>query len=655
MEEQPQTPGVYIEEIRLLPLSIAQVETAVPAFIGYTEKAGKGGAETLLYKPVRIGSMKEYGDLFGAAPSHDIAAVHLNPANQVSSVAFHRRYYLYESLRLFYANGGRDCYIVSVGDYTQAIAWADFQRGLEAIAQQDETTLLLAPDAAGMTQNDMHALYQAMLMQCEKQQDRFCLLDLREDGNVDWRDAVSDFRKGIGKRALGYGAAYTPWIQANSRQAVAYAVYHDKIYVSGTRTALLALIPSTNRTAIALANRLTNLSADIQRIAAELNTLKAGAASISEKLESLFTALKAAKTDTQNNSALNALFLCSIQCIDFLRDIAEHETPSGNGAIRLNDHAGPGSLQHELQKLLGNTLNSMTGRLSTMVGDRYPSLKGRVITIGSDTGIKIPENSHTYYTAGTDNKSRIAPHLTDISQLLFALSGAIESAVQLARSIYESVETSAKNMIPELKSIMDAVEKACYTIPPGGAVAGVYAQVDASRGVWKSPANVALNNVVALKTAIDDNMQRDLNVHIDTGISINPIRRFTGKGILIWGARTLAGNDNEWRYVSVRRFMNMVKESIAKGIGSFVFEPNDANTWVKVRSVVEDFLTSQWRAGALVGAKPAEAFVVRVGLGQTMTARDILEGIMHIEIGLAVLHPAEFIVVRISQIVQIPE
>jgi len=150
-------------------------------------------------------------------------------------------------------------------------------------------------------------------------------------------------------------------------------------------------------------------------------------------------------------------------------------------------------------------------------------------------------------------------------------------------------------------------------------------------------------------------MQSDLNVHIDTGISINAIRRFPGKGILIWGARTLAGNDNEWRYVSVRRFMNMVKESIAKGIESFVFEPNDANTWVKVRGVVEDFLTSQWRAGALVGAKPAEAFVVRVGLGQTMTARDILEGIMHIEIGLAVLHPAEFIVVRISQKVLIPE
>src|SRR5690606_15075040 len=117
-----------------------------------------------------------------------------------------------------------------------------------------------------------------------------------------------------------------------------------------------------------------------------------------------------------------------------------------------------------------------------------------------------------------------------------------------------------------------------------------------------------------------------LNVDVVAGKSINIIRPFTGKGIIVWGARTLAGNDNEWRYINVRRFFIMVEESVKKTSESFVFDPNDANTWVKVRAMIENFLTLQWRAGALQGAKPEQAFFVRVGLGETMTALDVLEG-----------------------------
>lgn len=147
-------------------------------------------------------------------------------------------------------------------------------------------------------------------------------------------------------------------------------------------------------------------------------------------------------------------------------------------------------------------------------------------------------------------------------------------------------------------------------------------------------------------------MQDSLNVDTTAGKSINAIRTFTGKGTLVWGSRTLAGNDNEWRYVPVRRFFNMVEESVKKATGQFVFEPNDANTWVKVRAMIENFLILQWRAGALAGAKPDDAFYVRVGLGQTMTAEDILNGFMHIEIGMAVVRPAEFIILKFSHKLQ---
>ncbi|NNE77239.1 MAG: phage tail sheath family protein, partial [Pricia sp.] len=118
--------------------------------------------------------------------------------------------------------------------------------------------------------------------------------------------------------------------------------------------------------------------------------------------------------------------------------------------------------------------------------------------------------------------------------------------------------------------------------------------------------------------------------------------------VLVWGARTLDGNSNEWRYISVRRFFNMVEESVMKATERFVFEPNDANTWIKVKSMIENFLVLQWRAGALMGAKAEEAFFVKVGLGETMTADDVLNGKMIVEIGMAVVRPAEFIILRFS-------
>ncbi|MCB0570868.1 MAG: phage tail sheath family protein [Phaeodactylibacter sp.] len=197
-----------------------------------------------------------------------------------------------------------------------------------------------------------------------------------------------------------------------------------------------------------------------------------------------------------------------------------------------------------------------------------------------------------------------------------------------------------------------AIEKFRVTMPPGPLAAGVYASVDSTRGVWKAPANVSLSGITRPLVKVDNDAQDGLNVHT-SGKSVNVIRSFTGKGILVWGARTLAGNDNEWRYVSVRRFFNMVEESVKKASEQFVFEPNDANTWNKVRAMIENFLLNQWRAGALAGAKPDDAFFVKVGLGQTMTALDILEGRMIVEIGMAVVRPAEFIILRFSHKMQV--
>jgi phage tail sheath protein FI len=201
-------------------------------------------------------------------------------------------------------------------------------------------------------------------------------------------------------------------------------------------------------------------------------------------------------------------------------------------------------------------------------------------------------------------------------------------------------------------SLYNAVKKNLadqrVTLPPSAAIAGVFARVDRERGVWKAPANVGLASVIGPTTQITHAQQEALNVDANTGKSINAIRAFAGRGTLVWGARTLAGNDNEWRYVPVRRLFIMIEESAKKSSAFAVFEPNDATTWLKVKGMIESYLYGLWEQGALQGAKAEDAYYVNVGLGKTMSSQDVLEGRMNIEIGIAAVRPAEFIILRFS-------
>ncbi|MCB0611109.1 MAG: phage tail sheath family protein, partial [Lewinella sp.] len=143
--------------------------------------------------------------------------------------------------------------------------------------------------------------------------------------------------------------------------------------------------------------------------------------------------------------------------------------------------------------------------------------------------------------------------------------------------------------------------------------------------------------------------QAGLNVDAVSGKSINAIRFFNGRGVLVWGARTLDGNSQDWRYINVRRTMTMIEQSAMHAVKAYVFEPNDANTWSAVKIMLDNFLTGLWQAGALQGAKSSDAFAVQIGLGSTMTALDVQNGLMRVNLMLAVVHPAEFIVLTLEQ------
>jgi phage tail sheath protein FI len=179
-------------------------------------------------------------------------------------------------------------------------------------------------------------------------------------------------------------------------------------------------------------------------------------------------------------------------------------------------------------------------------------------------------------------------------------------------------------------------------IPPSGHIAGVWARTDETRGVWKAPANDTIRGCLDVERAITQNEQGLLNP-----IGINCIRPFGTRGIRIWGARTLA-SDSDWRYINVRRLFNMVETTIMQGTQFAVFEPNDITLWEGINRTLTGFLRGLWSAGALFGTSADQAFFVKCD-GETNPPESIDEGKLIVEVGIAPVKPAEFVIFRISQ------
>ncbi len=499
------TPGVYITETNGFPQSVVGVPTAVPVFIGYTEKAQHNGKD-LTYIPTKISSLLSYNELFGGAHQTKFVlsntasspvdlseeSLTLNGKNVFIKYKPNHELYFYHGLRFFYLNGGGECYILSVGSYTQAeangIAANDFfgtddkKNVFKILEKEPEPTLVLLPDVVAKkptpTDPGAYTFYLQVLQHCNTVKSRFGIFDVARPGNGNSEDAIALFRQTIVADGLKYGAAYYPWLKTT-------VVGESEI--------------------------------DCRNIDDFLNTLKA--------------IIPAAET----------------KAVQLLQSITPPASPADNEAAALQFH----------QSLLAT--------------------------------------SNTY------------------------------------------------------KQLMAALQAKLNLLPPSSAMAGIYTAVDNTRGVWKAPANVSVNGVTAPEVNITSDQQQLMNVDPVSGKSINIIRSFTGEGTLVWGARTLDGNSNDWRYINVRRTMIFIEQSLQLALRSYVFEPNDANTWVTIKSMIENFLFNLWKQGALAGNKPEVAFGVQVGLGISMTADDILNGVLRATILVSLLRPAEFIEITFQQ------
>ncbi len=665
------TPGVYVDEIPLFPPSVAQVATAIPAFIGYTQKAMDTEGKALA-GAIRIKSLLEFNTYFGTAYTPDNYDVSVDTNTQeIKGAAADKRFFLYDCLRQFYDNGGGDCYIISVGDFDDSISASAIGGGIDQLKKYDEPTLIVFPDAVALLDGSdkpdfaaLAGLQQKALALCATMQDRFTILDLMQ-GNLaedPTNKPIKNFRDNLGINFLNYGAAYYPWIITGYDIPLSF---RQLSFVKDTDGSDITNIDSfsngTTQTQLWGKYKMRKLITDT--FAKKLFTLPADINGFEQQRSAFFDLQLAALEQNLKDSAGAAyktafgtwLNYVAALVTAFPQAIIDTGIAADTDAVAAintyNQNLAYTKAVHLLIALEKTTQLGANTPAARVVADVYanaapawavaPVWTENVLFAAIDLATDFATYDTSAYTANkagalaavADIKTKILPAVYAVYEDIFFLESSAEKDLFASHAFF--------------KGVSDKIKEAMCTLPPSGAIAGVYAMVDRTRGVWKAPANLSLSSVIGPSVKIDNQEQEDLNVH-DTGKSINAIRAFTGKGTLVWGARTLAGNDNEWRYVPVRRFFIMVEESVKKASEPFVFEPNDANTWIKVKVMIENFLTLQWRAGALQGAKPEQAFFVNVGLGTTMSEVDILEGRMIVEIGMAAVRPAEFIILRFS-------
>lgn len=525
------TPGVYVKERNAFGSSVVAVPTAVPAFIGYTEKAMRGKT-SLINKPTRISSLAEFVSIFGGAPKTTFSIRAKGTDDFDLKVDKNTKFNLYRSVQLFYANGGGTCYVVSVGDYANGVNSKDLHNpdaggGLAALLTEMEPTLVVVPDAVLLEKGDCYTLYQEVLRHCGGvTKSRFAVLDVydgHKERTYDENDVVTAFRNGVGVNFLAFGASYYPFV---------------------------------NTTAVASSEvSFRNISnvAELAKILvreAELNYL--GASSQAPAAES---------------------------------------NPAG-----ADDKANP---DDKAKKTPPPPSGKREGVDPKMV-EKFEMVKAEI------ERLKNPNAD---------------PVVLD--------------------QVLKTISNTYKQVLAKIREEMNL-------LPPSALMAGVYAMVDNSVGVYKAPANVSLVGAVSPAVNISHETQEDLNMPLN-GKAVNAIRSFIGKGVLVWGARTLDGNSQDWKYINVRRTMTMLEQSIKTACEAYVFEPNEPKTWLRLSGSISNFLNTQWKNGLLTGSAPSEAYDVTVGLGSTMTPEDVLEGIMRISIRVAISRPAEFIELTFEQ------
>lgn len=604
------TPGVYIVEKNAFPNSVVEAATAVPAFIGYTEKA-KNGSKPLTNVPFKISSLAEFEQYFGGAPkpkftiskgTDETSSIYIDKSTIKVSISFllgqvsSLKKSINDLDKLNEKTPKNDALIASKSEKLNA-AIESFKAKYNAFVESFDAVY-------GKDGKDFSSLLGELKTLVEGEYDA---------------EKMAEIETKFNEVLLAIDGTVTP-VYYDLKREDKYNMYYQLRFFFANGGGSCYIVSVGNYEGGIEKDKLEN-GVSFLLLEQEPTMVLTPEAVYLESAQDCYdvqtTVLKHCGGDMRNRVAI----------LDVYNGYLDRQDPSGDVVTEFREKIGTEFLDYGAvyypwlhTSVIGESEVSFQNLISS-----WDEVKN-ILLIHSIYLKEYVDALDTIVDAINNNKYVDPNNVNTIHKVFSKQSG-----------IYASLN---KEMLQILNML-----------PPSTAMAGIYTLVDGTKEVWKAPANIGVSNVISPTVNISHLNQEDLNVPLN-GKSVNAIRFFPGDGVKVWGARTLDGNSLDWRYINVRRTMIMLEESIKNATKAFVFEPNTANTWVSVRSMISNFLNGIWKRGGLAGAVPEDAFSVHIGLGETMTPEDILEGIMRITVLVAVVRPAEFIEITFQQQMQ---
>lgn len=604
------SPGVYVEEFDSGVKAMEGVGTSTGGFIGMAERGPVDG------KPVLVTSFADYQRVFGG---------------YLPETPYGERRFLPYAVDRFFANGGSSCYVMRVKPDGAAAASGTATICLGEEPQADDNPvqtiqLTFAARDIGAAGNSLSVTLETAPKSRSavlEQQDNGAKLRLKNASQFAEGDAVT-----FGCTIVGSDQKETPVVA----DAIVAAKSGDWITLKEPLTYQVMNGAEWVDTPLP-AGKLVDTAA-VPKLA--LNALGYRATVQADGEQEVYENVSlSASSDRWLPEVLKASKWIAASAAN--KTIKKKELPQG--AVWLTAVVGGSPL---VQFLSGGS----DGTPATTAVSAYTGTDGGP---GKRTGLRA-------FLEINDVNIMAMPGITDQGTLLEMVSQCENSggcftvldcpsgavSVDDLATYREAFDSSYAALYHPWLQFFDPLLKANRYFPPSGALAGVYARVDHTRGVHKAPANETVTGCTGLQVTYNEAEQAKLNPK-----GVNLIRALPGQGIRVWGARTLS-SDGNWKYINVRRLFIFLESSIKANTSWVVFEPNDQTLWSRVESTIRAFLTTQWRNGALTGGSPDEAFYVNVGTS-TMTQDDILNGRLICEIGVAPVRPAEFVIFRITQ------
>lgn len=687
MAKQYKTPGVYVVEKNSFGSSIVANETAIPVFIGFTEyylnskgdELNKVKESDFVREPLLVRSMLEYQNAFGgpdetgdiyvkAGLDKDGKVVYtaVNKKNTNGVVELYDPGLMQPSVSNFFSNGGGSCYIISLGKYdnfkTDVVAGTitgEMQFIEQAIEMAETTTLIVPTDLIRYGTTNYYNWGTQFTNFAQQEKKYFTVLDVIQkapNSPVYDTEDIANYRNAVTPEFPSYAGAYFPYLK--SLTTYAYKSDLSNVYLED-RPVPLGPLGENNYSASA--------KVEVASTPTEIFTATYKSATLFPEIEYVEVPAAADPTDPkpvpsivvkENKLTVNFVADTSVLDMNTMWKAQASKSPNWGLEFKAATPTGAAVVVYTQLAVWKNALAQkkfpFIATCTSLILDGAPYAKMTAnVVIGDPVSVEIAANVLTITVKAGSSPKQAAEAINalvpPVKNVKIEVNPLFEAATIKGDETIELPIYNPSNAI--IEDVKNFLATNYINMPPSPFMAGIYSRLDNATGVWTPPANVSPTGVTGPVVPLTNKQQEDLNVDATAGKSINAIRTFTGKGTLVWGARTNDGNSMDWRYVNVRRLFISMETDISKALEAYVFKPNVHNTWVEVKTNIESYLFGLFGQGAFAGTVPETSYQVLIGVGETMTDEDVLNGYMRVSIMVAPVRPAEFIVLTFSQMI----